>query len=353
MADIMSKPFGKTSGGMQATLYTLRNKCGCEVSVCSYGAAIVSIKVPDRDGKIADVALGYDNLEGYLSRRYFFGATVGRSCNRIGRGRFTLNGKTYQLECNDGKNHLHGGSKGFDTAVWDCTVKKGEQGDFLVLRHESPDGDANYPGGLKTTLTYLFNDNNELSINVKAESDADTICNITNHTYFNLAGHDSGSVLGQQVKIYADSFTESDSESIPTGKIIKVEGTPMDFRKFHTVGERINEDYYELKYGGGYDHNFVLNKGNKEMGMCSEAYDSRSGRRLTIMTTMPCVQFYSGNQIIGDQQGKNGFIYKKYGGMCFETQFAPDAVNHQNFGSPVLKAGEKYDQTTTFKFDID
>lgn len=352
MTVISSKPFGKTNDGVPVMLYTLKNRCGCEVSICSYGGSVVSIKVPDRNGNFADIALGYDNLEGYLTRRYFFGATVGRCCNRIGNGRFALNGKTYQLECNDGKNHLHGGSKGFDTAVWECAVKADNQGESLVLRHESPDGDANYPGKLDAQITYSLSDENEFSIKCNAKSNADTICNITNHTYFNLAGHNSGSVLDQQIKIYADSFTESDSESIPTGKIVDVGGTPMDFRKFRKVGERINEDYYELKFGGGYDHNFVLNKGNKKMGICAEAYDEKSGRHLTVSTTMPCVQFYSGNQITGEQNGKGDFTYRKYGGMCFETQFAPDAVNHPNFASPVLKAGEKYEETTVFKFDI-
>jgi aldose 1-epimerase len=352
MTKITAKPFGKTNGGVPATLYTFTNKSGCEMSVCSYGGTIVSIKVPDRNGKPADILLGYDDLAGYMSRNYFFGASIGRCGNRIGRGRFTLNGKKYQLNCNDGKNHLHGGFKGFDTAVWKCEVKTNETGDCLVLHHVSPDGDENYPGRLEVVMTYSFSDQNELTLHYQAVCDADTICNLTNHSYFNLAGHDSGSILEQEVKIYADHFTEADNESIPTGKIMDVEGTPMDFREFHAVGERIDTDYYQLDYGKGYDHNWVLNKSGNKLGLCAEMYDKKSGRHMTCLTTSPCAQFYCGNFINGEQKGKNGFAYQKRGGMCIETQFAPDAVNHPSWDSPILKAGEKYDQTTIYRFDV-
>ena len=352
MTKITSKPFGTTTEGVPATLYTFTNKSGCEVSICSYGATIVSIKVPDRDGKFADVVLGYDDLEGYMSRHYFFGASIGRCGNRIGKGKFTLNGKEYQLNCNDGNNHLHGGNKGYESVVWKCDVKTSEQDDCLVLKHFSPDGDENYPGNLNVTLTYSFNDKNELTLNYQAVSDADTICNLTNHSYFNLAGHDSGDILSQEAKIYANTFTEADNESIPTGKTLKVEGTPMDFREFHVVGERIDSDYYQLIFAGGYDQNWVLDKANKELGLCAEMYDQKSGRHMTCLTTNSCVQFYCGNFIAGDQKGKNGFVYQKRAGMCFETQFAPDAVNQPSFESPILKAGEKYDYTTTYRFDL-
>lgn len=352
MTKIVSKPFGTTTEGVPATLYIFTNRYGCEVSVCNYGGAIVSIKVPDRDGKFADIVLGYDDLEGYMSRKYFFGVAVGRCCNRISKGRFTLNGKSYQLNCNDGKNHLHGGLKGFDTVVWECEVKTSEQGDFLVLHHLSPDGDENYPGTLDVTMTYSFNNENELTLNYQAVSDKDTICNLTNHTYFNLAGHDSGSIINHEVKIYADTFTEANNESIPTGKIINVEGTPMDFHEFHTVSERIDADYYQLGFAGGYDHNWVLNKVGKHLGICAEMYDEKSGRHLTCITTNPCVQFYTGNYIAGDQKGKCGFTYGKRSGMCLETQFAPDAINQPAFVSSVLKANSKYDETTIFRFDV-
>jgi aldose 1-epimerase len=351
MTRITSKPFGAAQG-TQAVLYTFTNKSGCEVSVCSYGATVVSIKVPDRNGKLADIVLGYDNLEGYMSRANFFGATVGRCCNRIAKAQFKLNGKTYKLARNDGKNHLHGGLKGFDAVIWDCTVKSNEDGDYLELRHESPDGDENYPGNLKLTLEFSFNDSNELKLHYTAVSDADTICNLTNHSYFNLAGHDSGSILDQEVKINAKVFTESDKQSIPTGKFISVEGTPMDFREFHTVGERINADYYELKNANGYDHNWVIDKESKKLGLCAEMYDKKSGRHLTCLTTSPCVQFYTGNFINGEPKGKGGITYLPRGGMCIETQFAPDAINKPMFESPVIKAGEKYDETTIYRFDV-
>jgi aldose 1-epimerase len=352
MTKIVSKPFGTTKEGISETLYSFTNINGCEVSVCNYGGTIVSIKVPDRDGKFADVVLGYDDLDGYISRKYFFGAAIGRCCNRIGSGKFALNGKFYQLNCNDGRNHLHGGLKGFDTAEWDCAVKSNELGDFLVLHHVSPDGDENYPGRLDVTMTYSFNDKNELTLNYQAVSDEDTICNLTNHTYFNLAGHDSGSILEHEVKIYADNITEADNEGIPTGKIVSVKDTPMDFREFHTVGERIDSDYYQLGFAGGYDHNWVLNKDDKKLGVCAEIYDRKSGRHLTCFTTSPCVQFYTANYIAGDQKGKCEFAYGKRSGMCFETQFAPDAINQNSFVSSVLKAKDKYDETTVYRFDV-
>lgn len=351
MTEITAKPFGRKKHGGEVTLYTFKNEAGNEISVCSYGATVVSIKVPDRDGKKDDILLGYDDIEGYESRHYFFGASIGRCGNRIGRGRFVLNGKKYHLYRNDGHNHLHGGKFGFESKVWDCDVKKDEQGDYLELRYTSPDGEEHYPGTLKVKLTYRFSDDNEFSLRYEAQTDKDTICNLTNHSYFNLAGHKSGSICPQQVKIYAARFTEADNESIPTGKILDVEGTPMDFKDFHVVGDRIDSDYYELKYAGGYDHNWVLDKGHK-MGPAAEAWDKESGRHMTCSTTLPDMQFYCGNFIAGDQAGKDGFVYQKRAGMCFETQYAPDAVNKPQFESPVLKAGDKYDETTIYKFDI-
>ncbi|CDZ23218.1 Aldose 1-epimerase [[Clostridium] cellulosi] len=351
MTKITSKPFGKTKDGTPVTLYTFRNKSGCEVSVCSYGGTIVSIKVPDRDGKIDDIVLGYDNIESYESRSYFYGAAIGRCGNRIGLGKFTLNGREYQLNCNDGRNHLHGGIFGFDSKVWDCEVKSNGTDDVLELRYTSPDGEENYPGTLKVKMTYSWSDDNELTLHYEAESDKDTICNLTNHSYFNLAGHKSGNIHPILVKIYAARFTEADNESIPTGKILDVAGTPMDFRDFHAIGERIDDDYYQLNYAGGYDHNWVLDKGHK-MGIAAEAWDKNSGRHMTCSTTLPDMQFYCGNFIKGDQKGKDGFVYEKRAGFCFETQFAPDAINKPQFESPVLKAGEKYDETTVYKFDI-
>lgn len=351
MTRITSKPFGKTKDGTPVTLYTFKNKQGNEVSVCSYGGALVSIKIPDRDGKIDDILLGYDDIAGYESRHYYFGAAIGRCGNRIGLGKCKIGGKEIQLNCNDGRNHLHGGNFGFESKVWDCEVKSNDEGEYLELCYTSPDGEEFYPGTLKVKMTYSWSDDNALSLHYEAVSDKDTICNLTNHSYFNLAGHKSGNIHSHEVKIYAERFTEADSESIPTGKVLEVEGTPMDFRDFHVVGDRIDSDYYQLKYAGGYDHNWVLDKGHK-MGVCAEAYDRKSGRHMTCSSTLPCLQFYCGNFIAGDQAGKDGFVYQKRAGLCFETQFAPDAINKPQFESPLLKAGEKYDETTVYKFDI-
>lgn len=352
MTHIIAKPFGKTTEGVPVMLYTFTNAAGNEVSVCSYGGTIVSVKVPGRDGRRADVVLGYDDLSGYESRKYFFGASIGRCGNRIGKGRFTLNGRQYQLNCNEHSNHLHGGFKGFDTKVWDCTVVHGGAGDSLSLCLISPDGDENYPGNLRVAMTYSFSDNNELTLHYTAVSDADTVCNLTNHSYFNLAGHDSGSVLSQQLKFYADRFTEVDSESIPTGNSPEVAGTPFDFCEFHSIGERIDADFEQLRFTGGYDHNMVLRPGNGTLRPAAELYDEASGRHMVCLTTCPGVQFYAGNFIDGTQKGKGGCAYQKRAAVCLETQFAPDAVNHPEWESPVLKAGGKYDETTVYRFDV-
>lgn len=338
----------------QATLYTMKNDGGMEVEISSFGGVIVAIRVPDRNGKFDDVVLGYDDYEGSKSRSYFLGAAVGRCGNRIGKGRFTLNGKTYQLALNDhGKNHLHGGDAGFDVKLWDCTVIENEHGQALQLSYTSPDGEEHYPGKLQVTMTYSVTADNGLALHYEAVSDADTICNLTNHSYFNLAGHTSGDILSQELKIYADRFTEADAESIPTGKELDVEGTPMDFLDFHQVGERIEANYTPLLYGGGYDHNYVLQSQDGSLAPCAEVRDPVSGRHMTCLTDSPCVQLYTGNFIDGTQKGKGGFAYQKRGGLCLETQFAPDAINHPEWKSPILRAGEPYAHTTVYRFSVD
>lgn len=352
MTTITATPFGKTADGIPVTRYTFRNASGSEISVLSYGGTIASIRVPDREGRLADVVLGYDDLADYQSRKYFFGASIGRSGNRIGRGRFTLGGRTYQLNCNEGNNHLHGGFKGFDTRVWNCAVKPGPQGDALELTLTSPDGDENYPGRLDVTMAYTFDDDNALTLRYRAVSDADTLCNLTNHSYFNLAGHDSGDILGHELRLAAGRYTATDRESIPTGATPEVAGTPMDFRDFHVVGERVDADFEQLKFAGGYDHNWILDKPKGEAGPCAEVYEPVGGRTLTCTTTSPCVQFYCGNFIDGTQAGKGGCVYHKRAGLCLETQFAPDAVNHPSWDSPVLRAGALYDQTTVYRFGV-
>lgn len=353
MTNVTSKQFGTMKDGEQATLYIMTNKSGCKVSVCNYGATLVSVKVPDRMGNFADIVLGYDDVKGYETENNYFGATVGRCCNRIGKARFELNGKTYNLEKNDGNNHLHGGPNDFARAKFQTLIRKNDNSQYLSFHYISPDGEQNYPGNLDVTVSYTLTDTNELIIHYTAVSDADTVCNITNHSYFNLSGHDSGDILSQEVRIYADYFTPSDKESIPTGEIKSVMGTPMDFREFHKVGERIDADFDQLKNAGGYDHNFVINKGKERLSPCAEMYDEKSGRHITFLTTTPCAQFYTGNYVSPQQTaGKCGAVYPRRAGMCMETQYAPDAVNQPNFTSTVLKAGKTFDETTVIKFDI-
>ncbi|MGI5978244.1 MAG: aldose epimerase family protein [Oscillospiraceae bacterium] len=353
MTHIEKVHFGELADGTKVPLFTLTNANGSRVGICAYGAAITSIYVPDRNGVLADVVLGFDRLSDYARRDYFFGATIGRCANRIAGGCFPLGGKTYRLPCNDGRNHLHGGPRGFDTRIWDCAVVRGTTGDELVASYRSPDGEEGYPGTLDVSVTFSFDDNNALRIDYSAIPDADTLCNLTNHSYFNLAGHDSGSVLEQEVRLFASRLTESDAESISTGRLLEVAGTPMDFRDFHTLGERIGEDDTLLKYGHGYDHNYVLDKPAGVLGPCATLRDPKSGRRLDIETTLPCVQLYSGNFLCGDAPAKDGAVYPPRGGVCFETQFAPDAVHHPNFASPVLKAVRKYLQTTIYRFSAE
>ena len=353
MTHISKTRFGTLPDGTAVGLYTLTNAGGGSVSVCAYGAALTSICVPDRTGALADVVLGFDTLADYARRDYFFGATIGRCANRIAGGRFELGGKTYRLAQNDGRNSLHGGLRGFDTVVWGCEIVPGVTGDELRCRYVSPDGEEGYPGTLTVTVTFSFDDNNALKICYEAISDADTLCNLTNHSYFNLAGHDSGSVLAQEAKIFASRLTESDAESLPTGRLLDVAGTPMDFRDFRALGARIDADDTLLKYGHGYDHNYVLDKPAGTLGPCAALRDPKSGRRLDIETTMPCVQLYSGNFLRGDAPAKAGAVYPPRGGVCFETQFAPDAVHRPAFASPILRAGEKYDQTTIYRFSVE
>ena len=352
MTRITKENFGRFAG-RDIGLYTLTNAGGGSVSVCAYGAAVTAVRMPDRSGVFADVVLGFDTLADYLRRDYFFGATMGRCANRIAGGCFQLGGKTFQLARNDGRSHLHGGPHGFDTVVWACAVAQGETGDELIARYRSPDGEEGYPGTLDVAVTFSLSGDNELKISYAAQADADTLCNLTNHSYFNLAGHDSGSVLKQEVRLYASRLTESDAESIPTGRLLTAAGTPMDFREFHALGERIDADYPLLNYGHGYDHNYLLDKDPGKLTPAAELRDPSSGRHLTVLTTLPCLQLYSGNFLRGDAPAKGGAVYPPRGGVCFETQFAPDAVHHPDFASPVLRKGESYRQTAVYRFSVD
>lgn len=347
MTSITQKPFGELEKTISATLFTLDNG-NMKVAVTNLGAAIVSIISPDKCGKLSDVVLGYDSAAEYLTHGGYLGAVVGRVGNRIEKGQFELGGKAYQLCCNDGKNHLHGGNSGFDKKLWRAKIC----GESLELTLVSPDGDENYPGTLTATVTYTLSADNKLGISYHAESDKDTIINLTNHSYFNLAGHDSGSICDHFVKIYADEYTPVNGEVMPTGAIAKVEGTPYDLREFVRIGDRIDCDEAGFKNAGGFDHNWVVGKVGDSVHLVCEVKDETSGRLLKAYTNKPGMQFYSGNFLDDGTTGKASAIYNKRSGLCLETQFFPNAMAHDNFPSIVLKAGEVYSFTTEYEFDI-
>jgi len=346
---VKKEAFGTTPDGKAVDIYTLTNIHGIEVRAMTYGGAIVSVKTPDKKGNFADIVLGFDSLAGYLGKNPFFGALVGRYGNRIGNAKFTLNGKEYTLAKNDGPNTLHGGLKGFDKVVWQgqSFQKSAEVG--LILKYTSADGEEGYPGTLHVTVTYTLNDKNEFSIDYQAKTDKDTPINLTNHTYFNLAGEGSGTILGEELTLGADHFTPVDATLIPTGKIPSVKGTPLDFTLPNAIGTRINDHYEQLVFGGGYDHNFVINRQAPGLALAARAYDSTSGRVLEVDTTEPGVQFYTGNFLDGIA-GKHGHIYNKRDAFCLETQHYPDSPNKANFPSTILKPGQTYHSTTVWKF---
>jgi aldose 1-epimerase len=348
---MQKQTFGKTEDGQQVDLYTLSNKNGVEVAITNYGGTVVLWKVPDRNGHIADVVLGYDNVKDYENGKAYFGATVGRYANRIAHGKFTLNGSTYTLAKNDGENHLHGGIKGFSKRVWTAKDVSGSNGQALELTYLSKDGEEGYPGNLSVTVVFTLTEKNELKIEYSATTDKDTVLNLTNHSYFNLAGQGSGDILSHQLTLNADRFTPVDATLIPTGELRKVKGTPFDFTQTTAIGARINQDDEQLKRGKGYDHNWVLNK--TKLGvltLAAELYEPKSGRLLEVRTTEPGVQFYTGNFLDGSAHGKEGKVYNYRTGMCLETQHFPDSPNHPDFPSTVLKPGQRFHSTTIYKF---
>ena len=325
--------------------YTLTNTLGFEVSVTNYGGAVTSLKTPDRDGNFGEIALGFEKLDDYVHNPRYFGALIGRHANRIARGRFSLDGVEYQLPCNNGANHLHGGFKGFDKRVWD--VRKSE--DTLHLTYFSKDGEEGYPGNVTAAVDYTLLDN-ELRVDYRATTDRDTIVNLTNHSYFNLRG--DGTILDHELTLNADQFTPVSKDLIPTGEIRFVEGTPMDFRKGKAIGSEIKAPYDQLGFTGGYDHNFVVNDYDGSLRSAGRLYEPSTGRVLEVLTTQPGMQFYSGNFLDGTFVGRNGFAYVKYAGLCLEPQHFPDAPNHSRFPSTVLRPGEEYQQTTVFRFSV-
>jgi aldose 1-epimerase len=348
------KSFGKTPDGQPVDLYVLTNKSGAEVSITNYGGAVVSLKVPDRNGKLADVVLGYDNVDGYVADKSYFGALVGRYGNRIGHARFVLDGKSYTLAKNNGDNSLHGGVRGFNKALWAAKILPAKDGQSLELSYLSKDGEEGFPGNLKVTVIYTLADANALKIEYAAITSKKTVVNLTNHAYFNLAGQGSGDVLGHLLTIQADKFTPVDSGLIPTGELRDVAGTPFDFLKSTAIGARIDQDDEQLKLGGGYDHNFVLRRAAYvEEAPAARVVEPASGRVMEVWTTEPGIQFYTGNFLDGKAVGKGGAIYPKRSAFCLETQHFPDSPNQPKFPSVVLNPGERYHTVTTYRFSTE
>jgi aldose 1-epimerase len=348
--EVSQRPFGQTKEGTPVTLFTLRNKQGAEAAICNYGGLVISLKVPDRNGQFGDVVLGYDNLADYIKDTPYFGAMIGRYGNRIAKGKFTLDGQEYTLAINNGPNALHGGLKGFDKVVWEPRVVASLDGASLELRYTSKDGEEGYPGTLTVKAVYTLTEDNGLKLEYTATTDKDTVVNLTQHSYFNLAG--KGDNLSHVVMIPADKFTPVDSTLIPTGELKPVDGTPFDFRTPTAIGARIGQDDEQLKFGNGYDHNWVINKPMGQLGLMARVYEPTTGRVLEVLSTEPGLQFYTGNFLDGKLTGKGGWAYQFRNGFCMEPQHFPDSPNQPNFPSVVLKPGQVYKHTLIFKFSV-
>ncbi len=356
---ISKMPWGQTKEGKPVELFTLTNAKGMIVKITNYGGTVTEIHVPDRAGKFDDVVLGFDNLDDYLKGHPFFGCITGRYANRIAKGKFTLDGKEYTLATNNGPNHLHGGKVGFDKKVWQASTfeerslsprfatDRNLASHGVLLRYRSPDGEEGYPGNLDCDVRYVLTDQNELRISYTAKTDKPTVVNLTNHTYFNLAGPKAGDVLGHEMQFFADRYTPVDDTLIPTGEIKPVAGTPFDFSKPMTIGSRIDQLMGDPR---GYDHNMIFAKGGKELALGVRVYEPKSGRVMEMLTTEPAVQFYTGNFLDGSAKGKGGVVYQKHHGFCLEAQHYPDSPNQPKFPSVILRPGETYKQTTVYRF---
>ncbi|REE80777.1 aldose 1-epimerase [Lutibacter oceani] len=352
LVTISKEAFGVTADSINVDSYTLKNSKGMEVSIITYGGIITSLKVPNKENKIEDVVLGYNTLAHYEKSSPFFGALIGRYGNRIAKGKFTLDGNEYQLATNNDPNHLHGGDKGFDKVVWNASEEKTDSTASLVLTYLSKDMEEGYPGNLKTKVTYTLDNNNVLDVLYEAATDKKTIVNLTQHSYFNLSGDFSKTILDHEITINADKFIPVDETLIPTGELKDVTNTPFDFRNAKVVGKDIEVENEQLKRGLGYDHCWVLNNQNEGMRLASTAYNPESGRLLEIFTNEPGIQFYTGNFLDGTLPSKQGGTYAFRTGFCLETQHYPDSPNQKDFPSVVLNPGEKYETKTSFKFSV-
>ncbi len=344
---IQKEEFGKTPDGKTVNIYTIKNANGVELKVSEFGATLVSLKVPDKDGNFEDIILGFDNLEGYINDAAYLGVIAGRYANRIAKGKFTLDGKEYTLATNDGVNHLHGGVEGFGKKVWKGEELKTDEGSGVKLTYTSKDGEEGYPGNLENVVKYILNDKNELKIVLKSKTDKATPVNLTNHAYFNLKGEGNGTILEHKLQLNAKEYTPVDDGLIPTGEIKSVEGTPLDFTELTAIGSRI--DKLDKKFHGGYDHNFVITKSNELLSMVCKVVEPESGRVMEICATMPGTQFYSGNFLDGFK-GKGGKAYNQHYAFCIEPQYYPDSPNKPNFPSCILRPGEERKEIILYKF---
>lgn len=348
---IVKSSFGKTKDGQQVDLYTLTNANGLVAKITNYGGTVTELWVPDRDGNLGDIVLGFDNLKDYEEKSPYFGCLVGRYGNRIGQAKFTLDDNEYTLAANDGVNHLHGGENGFDNVVWDADPIQNDKGVGLKLHYLSKDMEEGYPGNLDVTVTYMLTNKDELNIHYEATTDKPTVCNLTNHNYYNLAGQGNGDILSHKLMINADHYTPVDDSLITTGKLVSVDGTIMDFTKPTEIGARINNGDIQLKYGKGYDHNWVLNKEeDQKMSLAAKVYEPTTGRVMKIWTKEPGLQFYSGNFLDGTLVGKENKVYKHRYAFCLETQHYPDSPNKPSFPTTTLLPGQVYKTTTVHKF---
>ncbi|MDH3291248.1 MAG: galactose mutarotase [Gemmatimonadota bacterium] len=351
-ASVTREEYGRLPDGTRVDLLTLANASGMEVRAITYGGIILSIRVPDRRGRYDDVVLGFPGLDGYLQNAPYFGAIVGRYANRIAGGKFTLDRRTVQLAINDGPNHLHGGVRGFDKVVWSAQGFALNDSVGVVFTYTSADGEEGYPGSLVATVRYTLTDANTLVVDYRAKTDRATPVNLTQHTYFNLAGAGSGDVLNHVLTIFADRYAPVDSTLIPTGELVPVEGTPFDFRQPTAIGARIDTSHVQVGRAGGYDHNFVLSRGGDGLAHAARVYDPDTGRVLDVYTTEPGLQFYSGNFLDGSVTGKNGRVYQHRYGFCLEPQHFPDSPNKRGFPSTILRPGGEYRSSTVYAFGV-